>query len=156
MDPHKRASQHAHLEECQMPIRRKPALQFGWNCPHEVGVSVQIFRPFYTRPVSVRLWCPPCSLYLPPSTTVLWISARAWNAAPSSKAMRRETCPSAFLRSTAAQTAREHFSQEGPGFFAIISLFSFDMGGTGESVCLHVHIAGLKALPPRNIWSNLR
>lgn len=134
MGPHKGASHCAHLQGCQIPVRRKPVSLFGWNCPCEVWVSVQVFKPFSTRAVLVRLWSPPCSLcHLPPSTASLWISASTWNAALSSKAMLRGTWPSAFLQSMAAQTDSTWTFQVGAGWI-LCNLFSLHFwdGVTGE------------------------
>lgn len=137
MDPHKGASHCAHLQGCQMPVRRKPVPLFGWNYPCEVWVSVQVFKPFSARAVLVRLWSPPCSRYhLPPSTASLWISASTWNAALSSKAMLRGTEGLGLQLSCRAwlhrQIAHEHFRWERAGFFATISLFASEMVGLGK------------------------
>lgn len=137
MDPHKGASQCAHAERCQIPVRSKPV-----SLSETILVKWGSVFKFSSLSLSdqLGLW----SYCHHPQLLCEFLQA-----APSLKTMLRETWPS-------VQTASRRTFSSGVAWILCNHFFLHFLDGWDQgSVCLHVQITGLKALPPRNILSNL-
>lgn len=119
-------------------------------------VSIQVFKSFSCRGVSLRLWYPPGSIYVSPCTTGVCIPSSIWNAAPSSKAITGEgdLAFSSPVEHGCLDNAQA-FWLEGVWIFCDHFPLPFWEGWDQGSICLGIRITGLKVLPPRNMWSSL-